>query len=439
MEFGYKNVLIWGYGISGRAVEKVLIDLDVDYTIMDEGIRVDGGGFISKVTKKNIADYDLIVISPGVSGDRKELEYARSIGIRVVTEVEFGYMFLSSKTKVIAVTGTNGKTTTVNLIYHILHSAGYSVAELGNIGKPMTEVYGENYDYVVVELSSFQLQYVEDFHANIAILLNVAPDHIDRHKTFENYLNAKLNIFCNQTKKDYMLSNVDDEIFNDIDACARTVTYSFSQSKARYTINNGIIMKGKEEYVDLKKMSIAPVFYQDVMCAVIVADIIKVDLSKIIEGVQSYTFLPHRCEYVTTLNDVDYYNDSKATNIHATQKCIKCLNYERITILIGGKNKSLDLKEMILNMDKKVHRIIAFGECSRQIYSSKKLRPDVEFFRYRTLSDAMVNISKWNTDTDCVVLSPACASFDEFTSYIARGEYFRSEIGKLVNEKQVKG
>ena len=188
MEFQYKNVLIWGYGISGRSVEKVLIDLGVDYTVLDEGNKVTGGGFIGKLTKKIISRFDLIVLSPGINYHRKEIEWANKLGIDVVSEIEFGYMFLNQKSKVIAVSGTNGKTTTVNLIYNLLKTAGKKVCEVGNIGKPFSEIYKKNYDYVVLELSSFQLEELKHFRADISILLNIAPDHIDRHGSYENYI-----------------------------------------------------------------------------------------------------------------------------------------------------------------------------------------------------------------------------------------------------------
>ena len=136
MEFQYKNVLIWGYGVSGRSVEKILIDQDIEYTILDENSKINGGGFIDKVSKKEIVNYDLIVVSPGVDVNRKELIFAKSIGVEIVSEIEFGYMFLNPKTKVIAVTGTNGKTTTVDMIYNLLKLSGKKVIELGNIGKP---------------------------------------------------------------------------------------------------------------------------------------------------------------------------------------------------------------------------------------------------------------------------------------------------------------
>jgi len=394
-----------------------------------------GGGFISKLSKKDTLLYDLIVISPGVDGGRKELQYARDCGVTVMTEIEFGYMFLAPKTKVIAVTGTNGKTTTVNLIYHMLKSAGYSVAELGNIGNPMSDVYKKVYDYVVVELSSFQLEYTSNFHANIAIVLNIAPDHIDRHKTFENYKNAKLNIYRNQTKKDYAIIDFDNSLLVGEGSEAKQVTYSMAGGKAKYIMAGGIILKGKEKIISLNDFVISPVFYQDIICAIIVGDILKLTNDNFVNLVSTYSFLPHRCQLVATKNNVSYYDDSKATNIHATQHCIKLLKHEEIALLLGGRNKGLDFKDFVQNIDTKVHKIIAFGECRKNIYALRKYRKDIEFFCYKTLHDAMASMNMWNGDIDAVVLSPGCASFDEFTSYMDRGDYFRKAVVEQLNEE----
>ena len=216
MDFKYKNVLIWGYGASGRAVEKVLIDKSIDYEILDEDEKINGGGFLDKLTKKDIKKFDLIVLSPGVDFNRWEIKFAKSNGVNVISEIEFGYMFLYPKTKVVAVTGTNGKTTTVDMISRVLKEANYNVAALGNIGNPLSGAYGKKYDFVVVELSSFQLKNTKNFKADIAVILNIDYDHLDRHKSYEDYIESKLKIFNNQQKNDIAIINLDDPILSQI-------------------------------------------------------------------------------------------------------------------------------------------------------------------------------------------------------------------------------
>lgn len=430
MEFQYKNVLIWGYGISGRSVEKVLIDLGVDYTVLDEGNKVTGGGFIGKLTKKIISRFDLIVLSPGINYHRKEIEWANKLGIDVISEIEFGYMFLNPKSKVIAVSGTNGKTTTVNLIYNLLKTAGKKVCEVGNIGKPFSEIYKKNYDYVVLELSSFQLEELKHFRADISILLNIAPDHIDRHGSFENYIKAKLNIFKNQQKNDYAIINEDDEIIRNCKGVsAKKITYSLQSNKYKYWLNNGCIYKNKKALLDLNEFNISPVFYQDVMCTLIVSEILDFEAVYIRNMLSDYMFLSHRCEFVTKSNNIEYYNDSKATNIHAVEHCLQCMpNGKSILLLLGGLNKDLDFKDFVTNMPDSVVRVVAFGKARRKIYKAKKYNKNICFAMEKSLHNVMANIDDYLDGIDTVLLSPACASFDEFKSYEDRGDYFKKKV-----------
>ncbi len=430
MEFQYSNVLIWGYGISGHAVEKILIDQDVDYTILDEGEKINGGGFISKLTKRNIANFDLIVLSPGVKINRKEIQYARSIGIDVISEVEFGYMFLDPSTKVIAVTGTNGKTTTTDLIYTMLTNAGKSCVEVGNIGKPVSAIYGSKYDYAIVELSSFQLDGCKNFKADIAVFLNVAPDHLDWHKTFDNYLHAKLNIFNNQQRNDYAVINAEDAILANIKSInAKRVYFASGDAKAKYAKKGEYIVKNKNEIVNIS--TIPCVFEEDVLAMVAVGDIIGIDSNIMQNTVNTYSFLPHRCEFVTKINGKDFYNDSKATNIHATLTLLNKIDKSNILLLLGGRNKRLDFKTLINSLDQKVSKIVAFGECRNSIIRCKKYNKNITFYKVKNLHSFMENIEKYWEGVDTIILSPACASFDEFQSYVDRGEYYIKAVCEL--------
>ena len=195
MNFKYKKVLILGYGLSGHSVEDVLFYNYIDYLIYDDKLNYDCEKFISKLNSKTLNGVDLAVLSPGISIYSKMVKKLKKLGIKIVSEIEFAYMFCNAR--IIAVTGTNGKTTTAKLIYHILKNSGAKAQLLGNVGTPFSNIYKGDTDVAVVEVSSFQLEAIEHFYPEIAILLNIAPDHIERHKTFENYVNAKFEIFKN--------------------------------------------------------------------------------------------------------------------------------------------------------------------------------------------------------------------------------------------------
>ena len=439
MEFQYKNVLIWGYGISGRAVEKILVNKGCNYVILDERIKIDGGNYISKISKKNIRLFDLIVLSPGVDINKKEIVFAESIGIDVISEVEFGYMFLPPTTKVIAVTGTNGKTTAVELMYNLLKLAGKTVVELGNIGNPFSEVYGKNYEYVVAELSSFQLQKLKHFKADISVLLNIAPDHIDRHKTFENYIDAKLNIFNNQTKNDYAILNADDDIVKDLKISnVNRLYFSSNGEKVKYSICDNCIKKQNKKVLCLDDYKLSEVFLSDVLACFVICDILSIDTEVFCKLLNSYKFLPHRYEYVAKSNNVVYINDSKATNVHATNYALKKTKSNNVMLLLGGRNKDLDFKEIFNNHNNKIRKVIAFGECRKKIFSYRKKYKEIEFVMLKNLKTVMDEIHKYLTDIEVVLLSPACASFDEFSSYMERGDYFKKCIKnkRIENEKK---
>lgn len=438
MDFDYKNILIMGYGKSGQAVERVLKKLnDIEYKIYDKNKGLNGGNYISKLSKKVIREFDLIVVSPGISVYNKYLVYAERIGIKIIGELEFGYWFTDSP--VIAVTGTNGKTTTTRLINKIIKSTYHSSA-FGNIGEPLTDAYDKPLDYLVTEVSSFQLETTCMFKPYISVLLNIAEDHLDRHKTFENYINAKLGLIKNCTEKSIAVLNADDKIIMERTENIKLRKYFISQYrkvKGVY-IDDGVIysnMGGKvEKILDLDDIENLFGVLQDVLASILVGLLLKIDKEKIIEEIKNFKVSPHRLEIVAKKHNVTYIDDSKSTNVHSAVHALKCVK-ENVVLLLGGQNKNLNFDIIFGEFKDSLCCVVAFGRCRKKVLKSAKSMgyENVKVCRY--FKDAVRVACDSAKDGNVVLLSPACASFDEFKSYEERGDYFAKLVKGYINAK----
>ena len=253
MNFDYKNILIMGHGVSGKAVEEIVKKLQVDYMIYDAGKKIDGGNYCSKLSKKMIAKFDLIVVSPGISVYNKYIVMAEKMCIKVVGELEFGYWFTDSP--VIAITGTNGKTTTTKLINDIVSSTFESDA-FGNIGVPLSTAYNQVLDYLVCEVSSFQLETTYSFKPYISVILNIGEDHIDRHKTIENYIKCKLGLLKNCTERSIVVLNADDKLLMQRTESITAKKYYIS----KFEKVKGVYVKNNKIYINLSGKA------QELMC-----------------------------------------------------------------------------------------------------------------------------------------------------------------------------
>lgn len=427
MKFGYKNVLIFGYGRSGHAVEDVLIDKKINYKIFDEKIDVDGVKFLSKLNKNILKTFDLIVISPAVSICNKKIKLAKKMGIKVISEIEFAYYFCNSK--IIAVTGTNGKTTLVQLIYHILKTNGVNAELLGNIGTPFSNTYKSNCDVTVLEVSSFQLEAVEQFRADIAVLLNLDADHLDRHKNLEIYQKTKYNIFNNQSSDDYAIIN----------SSANIKEYSNKiNSKIFYINGNGIEIVDDIVYIldgciqikvcDVNELNNLNTCIDNVLAGILVCFLYGLNLNDILTSLKSFKTDKDRLEVVAVKNDVIYINDSKATNIHAMKYALNELKNKSVYLLLGGFDKKLDFTNFFNNVPINVVKIVLFGNLGKKLEKTCKRCKYFNFVKVNKLIDA-INYCKENaTKNSVVLLSPASSSFDEFSSYKERGEFFAKNI-----------
>lgn len=420
MEFKYKKVLIFGYGRSGKSVEQVLKEIGVDYCVHDQKIKIDGGCFLIKLSRKVLSQFDLVVLSPGVSIFNKYIRMAESMGIKVISELEFGFWFTTAE--IIAVTGTNGKTTTVNLINKMLGLAGYNSCVYGNVGVPLSNGFGKDLDYIVCEVSSFQLEATDKFLPYISILLNVDSDHIDRHKNFKNYYDCKKALFKNCKNDDHIILNFDDANCRKIASeISGNIHYFSSKKEQEVYLKNDKVYFGDEKYLNVNSLIVSDNIL--VLCGV--AKILNIEsdiVSKTLEDVS----LMHRQEVVAKHKGVTYINDSKATNVHAVMKALDGIS-NRVILLLGGRDKNLDFSPIIERFSDSNDEIVIFGEVRKKLVKDFKNK-NIKFHVEKTLKEGIDKAVLLAGKNDTVLLSPACASFDEFSNYEERGDFFKNYI-----------
>lgn len=395
------------------------------------GVTLELGGH----TAKTFLAQDLIVPSPGVPADDPFLLLARSKGITVWSEIELAYRFLEGK--LIGITGSNGKTTTTTLVHHILKAGAMRAFLAGNVGTPLiSEV--EKMDggsVAVAELSSFQLELIDKFRPNIGALLNLTPDHLDRHKTMEAYAAAKARIFANQTELDAAILNADDPASASY-APKKPQVFWFSRKKH---VMQGACLQGDEIVVahhgkaePVMKVAEIPLAgahnVENVLAAVIIARLAGVDSATIATVVKSFAGVEHRLEFVADVRGVRYYNDSKATNVDATLKALDAFP-GRILVILGGKDKGSDYTVLQKPLRERAILALLIGAAADKI--EKQIAGSVAIERAGTLERAVEAASMAARTGDVVLLAPACASFDQFENYEQRGRVFKELVREL--------
>ena len=449
MELKGKKVLVVGLGKSGLAAALFLRRRGAQVTVSDirsaealakdipalleEGINVEAGGHGLLTFRRQ----DLIVVSPGVPLDTPELVQARNFGRSVIGELELAARFL--KGKILAVTGSNGKTTTTSLLGEILEKAGMPTLVGGNIGVPVVALIDESTDatWAVLEVSSFQLESTEQFHPTIAVILNITPDHLDRHGSFENYALAKERIFSEQDEHDYCVLNADNVRAAASASRSRAKVYWFS---LEHSVERGAWVEGgfimyrsapdaaPEHVMPLTSIPLKGEHnVENVLAAVCAARLAGASAESIRSAVEQFKAVEHRLEYVATLNGVEIYNDSKATNVDATAKAIAAFP-GNIHLILGGKDKNSDYTELSELLRSRVKAVYTIGSAAAKIES--QLRGVVTIHSCETLDKAVSAIAAAAHPGDVVLLAPACSSFDQFESYEHRGRVFK----ELVNE-----
>ena len=451
MDFTNKNVLVFGTGISGISAASLLESVQAKVILYDGNTKLTKEQVMEKLpgnsnakivlgalSEELIQTLDMVVLSPGVPTDLPIVENFKKHGIPVWGEIELAYRL--SKGRVVAITGTNGKTTTTTLVGKLMENYFDSVFVVGNIGKPYTKAASVMTDetVTVAEISSFQLETVHEFHPVVSAILNITPDHLDRHHTMECYIEAKEKIALNQTKDDVCVLNYDDaETRKFADQCNASVLF-FSRlhklEKGVYLNGDTFVYADGENETEICKTTDLKVLgghnHENVMSAVAMAVSMKVPMEIIRKTVMEFTAVEHRIEYVTTKNQVDYYNDSKGTNPDAAIKGIQAMN--RKTVLIGGGyDKGSEYDEWIESFDGKVTYLVLLGATREKIAECAKKHGFENIIFVDTMEEA-VRVSAGKAQPgEAVLLSPACASWGMFDNYEQRGRIFKDLVRSL--------
>lgn len=454
-DFKKSSFTILGAGRSGTAVAKLLKRNGAKVFLSDESV-LNSLKFLDEddLKKENIEyelgghsdrvyESDIIIKSPGIPPDSAVIIKAREQNKKIFSEIEVAFRFC--KSDVIAITGTNGKTTTTVLIGEIFNTAGFDTMVCGNVGVAFSEIINELKEdsVVILELSSFQLNNIEEFRPKISVLLNITPDHIDWHNNFENYLNAKLEILKNQTKKDLTVVNFDDEILREKikNAKPRKAYFSIMKNLKEKNIETGcFVKKGKliyfdktknidEEIMDTKEINIRGNHnLYNSLASVISARAFEIKKEIIRDTLMKFPGVEHRIEFVREINGIRIYNDSKATNIDSLIVALESFEGNLILIL-GGREKGNDYSAIEKPVREKVKEIIAIGESKEKIFEYFKHK--IKVVKADSMQEAVGKAFSAGNNGDVILLSPACKSFDMFDSFEHRGKEFKRLVNLL--------
>ena len=456
METEGKKVLVFGSGISGEAASRLLLQKGAEVVLYDGNDSLDADKILGEITWEKgqkarvvlgrlseqqedemLDGLSLVVMSPGVPTDLPVVEKMRAKGIPVWGEIELAYVF--GKGQVLAITGTNGKTTTTALLGEIMKNHKESVFVVGNIGTPYTEVAlrTEEESVVVAEISSFQLETIHTFRPKVSAILNITPDHLNRHHTMEAYIGAKENITRNQTGEDFCVLNYEDDVLRAFGEKTGAEVLYFSSA---HKLERGVYLDGTKiicdidrpiEICDVSELKILGTHnHENVMAAVAMAYAFGVPVEIIRSTLREFQGVEHRIEFVAEKNGVAYYNDSKGTNPDAAIKGIRAMN--RPTVLIGGGyDKDSDYDEWIEAFDGKVKKLVLLGATREKIAETAERHGFRDIVLADSFEEAFAQCVEAAQPGDAVLLSPACASWGMFKNYEERGDKFKELVNRL--------
>lgn len=441
-----KKWLVIGAGKSGINAAKLLLNCGADVVMYDDNkeasfdeIKDNVKFFAGDIKDDILNEISEAVISPGIPPESRVVCRCMEKGIKIIGEIELAYMF--EKGDVAAITGTNGKTTTTALTGEIMKYAGGKVIVAGNIGEPYTELVSDSdgSSHSVLEVSSFQLETIENFRPHVSAILNITPDHLNRHHTMENYICAKFNIAKNQNGSDYIVLNYDDEILRERAGSFTPKTVFFSSS---HVLDEGAYMRsGKDIYVkfdgvetkicSIDELSLLGVHnYENVMAAILITWLMGVSKEDIRKAVISFKSVEHRIEYVCEKSGVVYYNDSKGTNTDAAIKGI-CSMTKPTYLIGGGYDKNADFSDWVDCFPGRVKKLVLIGATKDKIAKTCDDKGFTDYIKADSLEGAVKYCSDNAGEGDAVLLSPACASWDMFKSYEERGRIFKELVLNL--------
>jgi UDP-N-acetylmuramoylalanine--D-glutamate ligase len=449
MELKGKKVLVVGLGKSGLAAALFLRHRGAQVTVsdvrsaealakdipalLDEGIMVETGGHGLLTFRRQ----DLIVVSPGVPLNTPELAQVKSFGLPVIGELELAARFI--KGRILAITGSNGKTTTTALVGEILKAADLPTLVGGNIGVPVIGLVDESTDetWSVLEVSSFQLESTYQFHPSIAVILNITPDHLDRHGSFENYALAKERIFAAQDEDDFVVLNADNSRAAEAAARSKAKVYWFSVEhsvpQGAWLEDGHLVYRSAPDVPAEDVMLLSGITLkgthnvENVLAALCAARLAGAPAEAIRKAIESFQAVEHRLEFVARVNGVEFYNDSKATNVDATAKAIAAFE-SGIHLILGGKDKGSDYYILAPLLRARARAIYTIGSAAAKIES--QLRGVVSIHSCQTLDAAVSAAANAARPGDVVLLAPACSSYDQFENYEHRGRVFKELVGE---------
>ncbi|MEW6146000.1 MAG: UDP-N-acetylmuramoyl-L-alanine--D-glutamate ligase [Thermodesulfobacteriota bacterium] len=441
MELGDRKVLVAGVGKTGIETVKFLLKRGADVSVSDSspiekiseqaklleswGVRLEAGGH----TSGTFLAADTIVLSPGVPFGIPPVREALGRGIEVISEVELASRFIDKAKPVIAVTGSNGKTTTSTLIARILEKNGLKVFLGANIGTPLIQIADDcgRYDVLVLELSSFQLQGIDSFRPGVSVILNVSPNHLDHHASFDEYAESKMKIFSNQTEKDWCIYKSDDEVIGKYICDARPRKIPFGPGRAEDGVSyDGRGIRYGNDYYDLTGVKLIGYHnVENIMAAIAAATIMGCDPGLIREAVMEFDPLPHRIEFIGEIRGARFYNDSKSTSPAATLRALESLPPPMI-LIAGGKDKGVSFEPLREEIEKKVKFMVLMGESRFRM--QRDLGGKVDSSLAASLEEAMEKTLENLAPGDSVLFSPACSSFDMFQSYEERGRRYKDLV-----------
>jgi UDP-N-acetylmuramoylalanine--D-glutamate ligase len=440
MDVTGKRVVVLGLGISGMEAAKFLKEKGADVlvrdnaksdakviaraeTLRERGITVELGAEAQTESR-----FDFAVLSPGINPAAPIVQSLKQPGLPMFGELEIAYRFCECA--IVAITGTNGKTTTTELVNLVLSTGGKRTMASGNIGTAFSAAVREsvNLDVMVLEVSSFQLEHIVEFHPRISVHLNLTPDHLDRYATMEEYELAKWQIFRNQTEDDYAIVNANLRL---PEMAAKKITICATGAPADYQLIDGWLVARGERVLEQKLTNlVGPHNAENMLAALAVADLYEISREATIEALCRYKPLPHRCEKVGVINGVTFINDSKATNIDALEKALMAMQSPAI-LIAGGKDKGLDFTGMRSLLREKVKAVVLIGQMTEKLFAA--WNSAVPCVKAGSLADSIEQAQKLAQAGDTVLFSPGCSSFDMFKDFEDRGNQFRELIKAKAN------